>query len=122
MRRHVREDRCLAGLVVATLVLAGLLYASLAGAQTPPPPPPDPSPLSELELVRAENLKLKAQILDLQRALAQAQLDAGTAALNAERTALEAAFRLSLKAKAGETFNWQTLRFEPPKEAPSPGR
>ena len=89
-----------------------LLLASLAGAQTPPAPPTGPV-LSQVDTLKAENLRLKAQLLELQRGLAQCQLDTGTAALNSERTKLEAEFRLVLKPKDGETFDWTTLTFVP---------
>jgi hypothetical protein len=93
-------------LLLVWLVLAGVAVAS---AQS----------LSEVDTLKAENLKLKAQVLELQRALAQAQLDAGTAALNTERTLLETQFRAVLKPQDGEVFDWQTLRFVPKPETPA---
>ena len=91
---------------LAAAVLLLVAVVAIAGAQTPvsKAPAADGPTLPEVETLRAENLKLKAQVLELQRALAQAQLDAGTAALNSERTALEGAFRVTLGAKDGEVF------------------
>ena len=94
-------------IVLTALLVAILVAISLAGAQT----------LSEVDTLKAENLKLKAQLLELQRGLAQCQLDTGTAALNTERTKLEAEFRAVLKPQDGETFNWTSLKFEKPPPA-----
>jgi len=54
-------------------------------------------------------------VLELQRALAQVQLERESQALNADRQALEAAFRLALTPAAGHVFSWDTLTFGPPK-------
>lgn len=76
--------------------------------------------LSEVETLKAENLKLKAQLVELQRALAQAQLDQSTRELNEQRAQLETAFRVTLQAPADAVFNWQTLTFEAPKPPAEP--
>jgi hypothetical protein len=102
------SHRARAGLV---LLLAAGLFGPLA-AQAPPPVV---SPLSQTERLQAENLKLRAQVLELQRALAQVQLERESATLNADRQALEATFRLALKPAAGHVFDWTTLAFGPPK-------
>lgn len=73
-----------------------------------------PSPLGETDRLRADNLKLRAQVLELQRALAQLQLETEAARLQVDRQALEATFRALLKPKAGDVFDWQTLTFTPP--------
>ena len=95
---------------VLVLLLAAGLIGPLA-AQTPPPA----SPLSATDQLKAENLRLRAQVLELQRALAQVQLERESATLNADRQALEAAFRLALKPAAGHVFDWTSLTFGPPK-------
>ena len=107
------------GLAVCLLLLgAGLVVGPLA-AQGADPVRPPASPLSECDRLKAENLKLRAQLLDAQRTIAQAQIDRETSAIDADRQALETTFRALLKPAPGETFNWSTLTFGPP-ASPTP--
>lgn len=71
--------------------------------------------LSEMDKLKAENLKLRAQVFDLQRMLAEAKLSEEQMKLDRDRQALEAEYRLILKPEEGEVFNWQTLTFDPAK-------
>jgi len=98
------------GGAVLVLLLAAGLIGPLA-AQAPPPV----SPLSATDQLKAENLRLRAQVLELQRALAQVQLERESQQLNADRQALEATFRAALKPAAGHVFDWTSLTFGPPK-------
>ncbi len=97
-------DRILHAIVVLTLLL--VVGIAVAGAQ-----------LSEVDTLKAENLKLRAQLLELQRGLAQCQLDTGTAALNTERAKLEADFRRVLKPNDGDVWDWSQMKFIPPPAA-----
>ena len=110
--------------VLGPLLVSLTLAAGLVVAQAPPRPAADPpaaSPLPECDRLKAENLKLRAQVLELQRMVAQTQLDRETAALEADRQRLEAAFRVLLKPTADEVFDWQTLAFKPPAAAAPSG-
>ena len=75
--------------------------------------------LSEMERLKAENLRLRAQAMDLKRMLVQSQLDVENANIERDRQILEDEFRVSLEPEEGHVFNWQTLAFEPPKEMPN---
>lgn len=108
------------GLVLLGLVLLGTGLAGGLAAQAPAAPAaPTASPLAECDRGKAENLKLRAQVLELQRALAQAQLDRETARLEADRQTLEATFRGQLQPAPGEVFDWQTLVFRAPDPGPA---
>jgi hypothetical protein len=80
-------------------------------------------PLSEMQVLKAQVLVLKGQLLQVQTAEAQcrasladttARLDslaltAAAQALQPERAALEAEIREALGAKAGDTVDWSTV-------------
>lgn len=89
----------------ATLgVLLGWAVAPLP-AQAPPAAAPA---LSETQRLKAENLRLRFVLLQQE----EQRLREAVARLEEERVALEAAFRQTLKASPGQTFNWQTLSFD----------
>jgi len=67
--------------------------------------------LSEIDNLKAENLKLRVQVLELQRILAQMQLTEQHTKIEQDKQTLEATFRSVLEAKDGEVFDWQTLTF-----------
>jgi len=73
--------------------------------------------LSETDTLRAENLRLRFALLQQQEAMLRTEAQK----LETERVAFEALFRQTLNALPGQTFNWQTLRFDgPPTGAASP--
>jgi len=73
--------------------------------------------LSEIDNLKAENLKLRVQVLELQKILAQMQLNEQHTKIETDRQILEAAFKTVLEAKDGEVFDWKTLTFNSPAEA-----
>ena len=66
-----------------------------------------PSPLSELSQLKAENLKLKTTIAQLQANMMSCQL-------STEQTALLVLYRKELHADEAATFDWNTLQFTTP--------
>lgn len=111
----------LAGVVLGALLTTAALTMVEAQAQTPAPPAP--AALSEVDRLKAENLRLRFALLQQQ----EQQLREAAQKLEAERVTLEAAFRTALRAAPDATFNWQTLQFDgtataaaPPPRGPGP--
>lgn len=94
--------------------VAWLSVAAPSAPSAAQPAATAPAPaLSEVQRLRADNLKLRVALLQAQqRELAQA-----AEALERERLTLEAEFRAVLTPPDGSTFNWQTLSFDSPPPA-----
>lgn len=92
--------------MVRPLALVVLLsLAPVAGwAQSPP------ATLTDVQRLRAENLRLRLVILQQQ----QQALQESARRLDDERRGLEAEFRAALQPPATHVFNWLTLSFDPP--------
>lgn len=85
--------------------------AGILGAQEPPKAPPE---LPALEKCQAENLQLKATVVQLRQQLVQRESELAQLQLVSEQQRLEARFRDLLKPVEGSTFDWQMLQFKPP--------
>lgn len=98
------------GVGVVGWVLVG---APVAGQ----PPPPPPAALTEVQRLKADNLRLRYALLTAQQQALQEQ----ATKLELERRALEDDFRTTLRPPAAAIFNWQTLGFDvPPAPPPAP--
>ena|ERR1700752_3802275 len=62
--------------------------------------------LTELQKIKAENIKLKTQMLQCQVQIANSQLES-------EKSGLVIELRKQLGAKNEEVFDWNTLTFKP---------
>lgn len=105
------------------LVVGCLAVCTVAGAQTATAPTPAAT-LSEVQRLRAENLRLRFALWQQQRETIERE---GTR-LQDEAKTIEAEFRKTLGALPAQTFNWTTLSFDgvaptggaAPSSSPSP--
>lgn len=72
----------------------------------------EPQTLSETSLLRAEILKLKAQLAQCRIDLTDRESRLATRTLSAEQQLLEQQFRKELGCKPTDKFNWSTLKCE----------
>jgi hypothetical protein len=111
---------------VSAFILAMALAVSHAGAprlsaQQPAAVAPSPAPakLSDVDKLEADKLKLRAELVETQKALItlRAMVSAGLVdaekALDADAKAFEARAVSALGGKAGETFDWSTYGLKP---------
>lgn len=90
-------------------VLLGWAVAPLP-AQAPPATAPV---LTEMQRLKADNLKLRYALLQAQ----QREVQQLAETLERERTMLEGEFRQTLQPPAGSAFNWTTYSFDKPPTA-----
>jgi hypothetical protein len=110
---------------LATFLLVIAFSCTPAFAQVAVRPTPSPTPtveqpkpkveeksLSEVSQLKAENLKLRAQIAQLKIDLMDRESQLAGKTLSAQQVLLEQQFRKELGCTADDTFNWATLKCE----------
>lgn len=101
------------GLILA-LVIAAVLFAVEAFGQPAAPPVQPATVLTEVQRLKAENLRLRFALVEQQRR----DLEQAVQKLQEEARQMESDLRVALKPAEGATWNWGTLVFDPPKDKP----
>lgn len=71
---------------------------------------------TELDKLRIEIIKLKSQVLQLNQRIVQLQSTPMVEAFNNEVNKFVEEMRIKHRANKDDVFNWDTLKFEPPKK------